>query len=223
MRLAPSVVVFAGTLLAAGMTGLAAGADHARAEMAAQIEDAGVNTHPSQGDVKPVEGGKARLMRTPDGIFVNLETGGLTAGHVYTLLLAVINDPANCEGSPCKPADVLGRTAETKADIVGVADGVIVGADGKARFASFQPAGDLPNAWLGNGLQNPEGAEIHLVVNDHGPLVPELGPAMTNTYRGGCADDSVPAAFPAAAKADGTPGDNTCRLVQVAIFVPAGM
>jgi hypothetical protein len=215
MLSAPTVVVFAGTLAAAGTLGLAAG-------MAAQLEEVEVRTHRSQGEMKTIDGAKARLLRTAEGIFVNLETKRLTPGHAYTLLLAVINNRAACEATPCEPADVLKRTAETQADI-GYADGMIAGEDGTARFASFQPAGELGGAWFGNGLKHPEGAEIHLLVNDHGRFLPELGATMVTTYRGGCADESVPAAFPDTAKADGEPGPNTCRLLQAAIFVPPSM
>jgi hypothetical protein len=164
-----------------------------------------------------VDGAKARLLRTDAGIFVNFETAGLTPGHAYTLMIATINNPAACQVRPCEPSDLLGRTAETRADI-GYADGLMVSGDGRARFAAFQPVGDLPNAFFTNGLDDPEGAEVHLIVHDHGPFVAELGASMLNTYRGGCADESLPAAFPDTAKADGESGPNTCRLLQVAIF-----
>jgi hypothetical protein len=216
MRTAFSVIACAAAFAVTSLADAEAGAP-------GQIEHAAVNTHRSQGEIKRIDGATARLLRTAEGIFVNLETLGLTPGHAYTLLLATINSPGGCAASPCEPADVLGRTAAIGADIVGVADGTIAGADGTARFASFLPAGELPGAWFGNGLQDPAGAEIHLVVNDHGPFLPELGAAMVTTYRGGCADDSVPAPFPDVAKADGAPGPNTCRLLQAAIFAAAGM
>jgi hypothetical protein len=64
------------------------------------------------------------------------------------------------------------------------------------------------------------GAEIHLVINDHGPMIPEFMPGMIHTYRGGCADSSpFPAIFPATALADGVVGPNTCRLYQAAVFL----
>jgi hypothetical protein len=220
MRPAASLMALVGALCAAGFIAFAANGGRAQTGALPDIEETVVRTHPSQGDVKTVAGSKARLVRTAAGIFASLDTEGLTPGHAYTLLLAVINDPAACEASPCKPADVVGRSAETKSDIVGVADGAIVGEDGKARFASFQPIGELPEAWFGNGLQDPAGAEIHLVVHDHGPMLPELGALMLTTYRSGCAHESIPAAFPDEAKMDGEPGPNTCRLVQVAIFLP---
>jgi hypothetical protein len=60
--------------------------------------------------------------------------------------------------------------------------------------------------------------DVHLVLNDHGPVLTEFMPEMTHTYRAGCADASLPGIFPATARADGTPGPNTCRLWQVAVF-----
>jgi len=81
------------------------------------------------------------------------------------------------------------------------------------------PAGDVENnPWFGNGFTNPTGAEIHLVINDHGPLIPEMADTMLNSYRGGCTDESLPGSFPETAKADGEPGPNTCALVQATIF-----
>jgi hypothetical protein len=77
----------------------------------------------------------------------------------------------------------------------------------------------MPNSWFGNGYWNLLGAEIHLVINDHGPLVSHLAHSMLNSYRGGCTDESLPPPFPATAKADGTPGPNTGRLVQDVAFV----
>jgi hypothetical protein len=59
---------------------------------------------------------------------------------------------------------------------------------------------------------------VQFVVNDHGPLLPEFLPEMIQTYRAGCTDASLPAIFPATARGDGTPGPNTCRLFQVAVF-----
>ena len=79
--------------------------------------------------------------------------------------------------------------------------------------------GPLPEGWIaGRGLENPLGADVHLVLNDHGPVLTEFMSEMIHTYRAGCTDASLPPIFPASAKADGTPGPNTCRLWQVAVF-----
>jgi hypothetical protein len=76
----------------------------------------------------------------------------------------------------------------------------------------------VDEAWFGNGFTNPMGAEIHVVINDHGLLIPDMADTMLNTYRGGCQDEGLPPPFPATAISDGEPGPNTCRLVQFAIF-----
>jgi hypothetical protein len=110
------------------------------------------------------------------------------------------------------------RTATTKAD-VGYADGVIAGADGKARFAARIPVGEMRQAWFGNGYQNAQEAEVHLAIADHGPVIPDMAETMIGSYRGGCTDESLPAGVPDTARGDGAPGPNTCRMVQFAILV----
>jgi hypothetical protein len=94
-----------------------------------------------------------------------------------------------------------------------------VGSSGKAGFGGHVSRGSLPQGWLPDqGLEDPRRAEVHLVLNDHGPKLAEYMPDMIRTYRGGCMDEGLPAIFPASAKADGEPGPNTCTLWQVAMF-----
>jgi hypothetical protein len=52
-----------------------------------------VETHPSQGEVRMIEGASARLMTTEAGAFVHVSTRDLHPGHVHTLWWVVINDP----------------------------------------------------------------------------------------------------------------------------------
>ena len=92
------------------------------------------------------------------------------------------------------------------------------GEDGRMTFTAHVAAGDIPEPWYDYGLTNPTGAEIHLVINDHGEFIPEMASTMLNTYRGGCTDESLPPPFPDTAKADGEAGPNACALIQVAIF-----
>ena len=138
--------------------------------------------------------------------------------NAYTFWFVVINQPKACENSPCNAKDVLKRTSVTKAD-VGYGDGLIAGPDGKGQFTTFRPLGALPRAWLGTGFNDPWASEIHLVINDHGPLIAGREAEMTGTYRGGCTDQSIPGIFPSTAKADGAAGPNSCKLVQDVIFV----
>lgn len=183
-----------------------------------KVPSAPVQTHPSQGEVQTVAGARAELVTTEDGAFASFSTKGLEPGHAHTMWFVTINDPAACETSPCKSPDVMERTEMTKAD-VGYGDGLIVGADGAATFAARVPVGELRQAWFGNGYRNAQEAEIHLAIADHGPVVPDMVDSMIGSYRGGCTDESLPEGVPDTARADGTPGPNTCRMVQFAVLV----
>lgn len=176
-----------------------------------------VETHLSQGDIEIIDGGNATLMRSEDGIFATLSTDGLEDGHVYTLWMVMINNPEACAASPCTPPEILGNSDELQSEVTW-GDGIIMSEEGRAEFTTYIPAGEVQEAWFGNGLTNPTGAEVHLIINDHGELIPDMAANMLNTYRGGCTDDSLPPPFPDTAKADGEAGPNACALVQAAIF-----
>jgi hypothetical protein len=186
-----------------------------------ELRSSPVKTHPSQGDVSVVSQANAHLQADKKGIFVAMNTSGLTPGHVHTLWLVTINDPNACETSPCTSKDVLKRTDAVKAD-VGYAGGIIVDANGNGNFAAYQPVGPLNGAWFKDGLQHTTDVEVHLVVNDHGPAIDGQVADMLATYRGGCTNESIPAPMPASARAQGIPGPNQCRLVQFSIFEPGG-
>ena len=90
------------------------------------------------------------------------------------------------------------------------------------RFAAYLPQGQVENGWYPTGFDSPTEAEIHLVLNDHGRLLPEIATSMLTSYRGGWSDASLPPPFPASAKTDGVPGPNACLLIQDAIFQQDG-
>ncbi|MCP4385287.1 MAG: hypothetical protein GY798_28400 [Hyphomicrobiales bacterium] len=184
---------------------------------AADVTTQTVMTHPSQGEVTAVNGAAARLTATDEGMFVGLDTKGLTAGNVHTLWLVVINEPTACETEKCTSRDVLKRSDEVRSD-VGYAGGIIVGEDGTGSFAWYQQAGELDGPWFGYGLNDPTSAEVHLVINDHGPAIEGRVADMLSTYRDGCMDESIPGPMPATARAQGEPGPNQCRLVQFTVF-----
>ena len=178
-----------------------------------------VETHPSQGDVRIIKGTTAKLVTSEEGVAVVMDTKELVPGNIYTLWVAIMNKPKACEQAPkpCKPPDVLKHTAKTQSDVT-YADGILAGADGTGTFRGFVSTGKDGYWWFGNGLQSPLKAEIHLVVNDHGPMISDKLHSMLTSYRGGCTDESLPKAFPPSAKSDGSPGPNTCKLVQDVIF-----
>lgn len=178
------------------------------------IEHMASDTSPA----KPIEGTVATLMTNSEGATMTMTTAELSPGHVTTAWWVLITKPEACESIPCSPKDAIGR-----ADIVGTqivyADGAVNSDEGTASFASFLPKGSVPGGWYPPRFDNPTDVEIHLVLNDHGPLIANLAATMLTTYRGGCSDESLPPPFPETAKADGTAGPNSCKLIQDAIFI----
>ena len=173
-----------------------------------------VNWHPQSGS-GAVSGAWAQLVRSENGASFNFHATELKPGHVYTVWFVVVNNPDACTMSPCPASEVILNSAAVQSDVTYGA-GHVVGKSGRASFAGHVATGELANAWFGNGFNND--AEIHLVLNDHGPMIPELASNMLHSYRGGCTDASLPPIFPATAIADGIPGPNMCRLYQTAIF-----
>jgi hypothetical protein len=114
---------------------------------------------------------------------------------------------------------VLGRSDIVLSD-VGYAGGAVADSAGNVSFSHFQPVGAFRMAFFDNGLMTTEGVEIHLIVNDHGPLIEERALDMLTTYRGGCAEASLPGPMPQSARAQGSAGPNQCAMVQFAQFVP---
>jgi hypothetical protein len=184
---------------------------------AAQHTSAAVFTHASQGPVTLVPGAVATLVTNDAGASMTLRTSGLAPSHPHTVWFVAVNQPDQCLTQPCTPTDILFRTEAVQAEVAYLT-GSVVGNNGMAGFGGSIRAGDVPNGWFGNGFTNPRGAEIHLILMDHGPKIPELVANQISTLRGGCTTSSIPPAFPPAAFADGIPGPNTCRLVQFAVL-----
>ncbi len=182
-----------------------------------QKTQAPVMSHPSLGEMVTIENAHALLITDDDGASMSMRTALLTPGHVYTAWWVVVNNPEACTAHPCAGSDVLGNTEAVEAD-VGYADGLVADDQGQGNFAAYLPVGDLTDHWFGNGLTNPWGAEIHIVIHDHGPVVPEQAANMFMTFRGGCTDGSLPPTFPDFTKEFGQVGNNTCKLVQVVQF-----
>jgi hypothetical protein len=192
------------------------------AAAAAERQTAGVSWHAQQaglGKSGAVAGASAQVVRNDNGIAYKLSTTGLEEGNAYTLWLVVINNPSACAATPCSAPDIINNAAADAQ--VGFAAGHVAGASGNGTFSGHVSEGPL-SGWLANrSLDDARGAEVHLVINDHGPAIAEYMPGMIRTYRGGCSDSSpFPAVFPPTALADGEPGPNICRLFQAAVFTP---
>ncbi|HEU4750479.1 MAG TPA: hypothetical protein VFT54_05420 [Acidimicrobiia bacterium] len=182
-------------------------------------QTAEVGWHPQQeefGNTGTVAGASAELARYEEGISFQIRAEGLTPGNAYTLWLVVINNPEACSSDPCSGSDIL-EVAETDSQVL-YAGGTVAGGN-RGTLAGSTPVGPL-EGWLPDrSLQDTSSAEVQLVINDHGPALPEMMPEMIDTYRAGCSDESpFPPIFPETALADGEPGPNTCLLFQVAVF-----
>jgi hypothetical protein len=166
-----------------------------------------------------VDGATASLVRNANGVTATLRTRELLPHHAYTVWFVVIGNPDACTATPCSGPDILLNPATHSQVTYGA--GNVSGASGRGGFAVHMPTGPIDGWFADRTFSDPYGAEIHLVVNDHGPMLPAHMPGMIHTYRGGCSDASpFPPIYPPTALADGEPGPNECRLYQAAIFLP---
>ncbi len=179
-----------------------------------------MNWHAQQtdlGNVGPVPQGTASIERTEDGFTYQVDAALLVPGNAYTLWVVVVDQPGACEGTPCAGPDILLNEATDSQ--VGYGTGLVAPDSGRATFDGSVQIGELDGWYANRVFENPGTAEIHLVLNDHGPDIPEMRAEMISTYRGGCSDASpFPPPFPETALADGASGPNTCRLYQTAVF-----
>ena len=164
-----------------------------------------------------VDGGQAWLRTNDNEVQLRLKTAELEPNTAVTIWWVIFNNPEQCAGYPdteCGLADL--ENPEVAAEIT-YATGAVVGRNGRARFAAKLATGHTAQEWFGNGLTNPTGAEIHVIVHSHGPVIPELRDDMISTFRGGCRDDEM--IIPGhPAYEDGTPGPNRCEDLQFAVF-----
>lgn len=182
--------------------------------------EADIKTHAATGSVDVVDGAKASLVSSSDGIAGQFVTRDLKPGHVYTMWVAIMNKPENCElksADHCTSGDVIKRAEIVDSDIT-YGDGVVAAPDGTATFRTFVPTGKLGYSWLGNSLSEPTGAEVHFALHDHGPAISDEIVEMMTTARGGCTDESLPGIWPESARASGFAGPNKCQMAQFAIL-----
>lgn len=192
-------------------------------------DTAQILTFPLLGPVVPVEGAESTLVRTDTGVTARVKTNSLPQGAAFTLWMVVFNEPENCEYgseiSQCGDPDIA--NPDVVADVMYVA-GNVIGNSGKASFAGHRKIGDnsgsiffplLPPGVQPPGLQNPRGAEIHMVVHSHGDMLPEYMPSMIQSFGGGCMDPGAP--FPGLHFPEwGIQGPNTCLSLQFAVHQP---
>ncbi len=172
----------------------------------------------SDADVFIMDGGmvvgSATLKREKNGVRVEIETSSLEPGDAHTVWWLIFNNPDECDGSNFS----LGNCDnDGDFDFLSAVNGSVLNATGgvadefgDATFNAFLPLGLIrlnrtatgrERHRVGPGLQNPKGAEIHVVIRTHGPAsgTPAELIEQMSTLDGGC---------------------NPCKSVQRAIFVP---
>ncbi len=126
----------------------------------------------------PSRGSQGQLHRKGDRLKTNIHTTGLPPG-AYTLWWVIFNNPDGCQfPAPYPGSQCGGDTADlfnpaTAASMLW-ATGRVVQSNGVGNFQAEIRVGDdlgTPGEqWiLGDGLIDPQGAEVHMVVKYHGP------------------------------------------------------
>jgi hypothetical protein len=150
--------------------------------------------------------GHISIDRGAESVDVNAHLRGLNPGHAFTVWAVIWNDPGECDAGGCGE-DNLGVDGNVVifSGIGGVASG---GGNLNASGTLPEDGGDGP---IPGGVTNTEGAEIHFVVQDHGPASDNAADLLlqTTTFEGGCGDGAPPTAPP-----------ETCVDVQAAVFLP---
>ncbi len=147
-------------------------------DLGGQTSMADVLTFFLEDEVTPAAGdmvGTAELKRTAEGVNLTIDTTALTAGAAYTIWWIIFNNPGACTPLGCGNDGADFGNPAVEASIMN-ATGRVADANGNATFSAFLPVGFMHTEpasgnirqLLGPGLQNVQGAEIHVVVRDHG-------------------------------------------------------
>ncbi len=161
--------------------------------------------------------GRSTLIRTAGGVRARFSTSQLTPGTATTFWMVVFNHPEFCSDGVCGSNDLFTPGVET--DLL-FTDGKFVGPSGRNTYSGQRLVGDASGSVMpifgfpAPGILNAAKAEIHLVVRNHGPIVPEIAKDMISSFGGGCAGLNPEL---------GTPGPNTCANVQAGVHPPLGI
>lgn len=130
-----------------------------------------------------VAGASSKIVRNDNGVTVSVST--TVDPGTYTMWMLVWNDPSLCNGGGglvCDPAvDAM--------DCVLFAAGHVVGNNGTLNYSGHRRVFDNSGAIgppCADGLTNPQGAAIHLIIRTHGPKLPGQVNLQISTVDGGC-------------------------------------
>ena len=152
----------------------------------AQADRASISTSPviTLSDFEVVAGASSKIVRNDNGVTVSVKT--TVDPGTYTMWMLLWNDPSQCAGGgglTCDPAvDTM--------DCVMFVAGHVVGNNGTLNYTGhrrvFDNSGAIGPFACANGLDNPQGAAIHLIIRSHGPKLPGQVNLQISTVGGGC-------------------------------------
>jgi hypothetical protein len=141
----------------------------------------------------------SKLIRRDDGISAVIHTSGLEAKGVYTVWMAVFENPEFCSDNSCELNDIFDSNGNILMNPDGTfgtpgvnvsllwVDGKVVSAAGIGTF-NFKVKENSPpgEVLFGPGLTDTQGSEIHFALRNHGPAIPGQLEAQLTTFSGGC-------------------------------------
>jgi hypothetical protein len=140
-------------------------------------------------DFSIVKGSSAKLTRSGGEVWIKINTTGLPPG-AYTNWWVIFNNPAACIDG-CDVADLFSGDPAIGGSIL-FATGGIISHTGVGHFTAHLAEGELPTlpgqVFLGTGLTDAQGAEIHYILKTHGAPSsdPEILDKQLTTVYGGC-------------------------------------
>jgi hypothetical protein len=180
--------------------------------------DCTASPFPGDGPRPVIEGGRATLLRTPEGITalvtmptpmsgtycyppatlaLNPAAGPAVPGHpeAFSLWAIYFNNPGACLNGACSVADVLGPNCANALGGAVKLGGHVVGGS-ELHLSGHLSVGHGPLSPFGcSPFVNVEGAAIHLAVAPHGLMNPALMPAQIQEPPGGGPGYWYPAVF----------------------------
>lgn len=144
------------------------------------------------GDPPTQVDGTSRVARSRRAVRARVRTSELSPRHAYTAWLVIFNNPTGCVDG-CGEDDLFNPDAHV--DVVYLA-GRVSNRRGRitlhGRRSVRNKSGSL-FALLGApapGLVDPKGAELHVIVRDHGPPIRGQVRRQLRTFEGGCTPET---------------------------------
>ncbi len=136
-------------------------------------------------------GSAGTMIRSKKAVDVRMAMSGLDANSAYTTWWVVWNDPSACATDPCTGADIGGP-----GNSVFYAAGFVTDSSGTANLSVHLRSGKLPDGLrvlIPGGLKkgNGFGAEIHMIVQWHGSILPGSVSQQIGDFFGACNPDCV--------------------------------